>query len=173
MAANNAFVTGGTGFLGLNLVEQLTAQGWQVTALHRPSSDLVLISRFPVDLVAGDLLSQVSLRRAIPEGATAAFLVLEGILDVAHRTTPRQHLDGQILQRLAVALQMGPQLGAKGRGPAGNLRRRIVDEALGRLQTPLARAVAITAAGLRPMLVVVTIQSIALVGPVTRTHRRS
>jgi nucleoside-diphosphate-sugar epimerase len=30
----HAFVTGGTGFLGLNLIEQLIGQGWQVTALH-------------------------------------------------------------------------------------------------------------------------------------------
>ena len=42
---------------------------------------------------------------------------------------------------------MGAQLGAKGLGPAGNLRRRVVDKALGRLQAPLARAVAIAAAG--------------------------
>ena len=33
-----AFVTGGTGFLGLNLLEQLGAAGWQITALHRPTS---------------------------------------------------------------------------------------------------------------------------------------
>ena len=73
MAEKTAFVTGGTGFLGLNLVEQLTARGWRVTALHRRSSDLALISRFPVDLVAGDLLDPDSLGRAMPEGVTAVF----------------------------------------------------------------------------------------------------
>ena len=31
-----AFVTGGTGFVGLNLVQQLMAGGLDVTALHRP-----------------------------------------------------------------------------------------------------------------------------------------
>ena len=35
-----AFVTGGTGFLGLNLIEQLLAEGWEVVALHRPTSNL-------------------------------------------------------------------------------------------------------------------------------------
>src|SRR5919108_2474217 len=44
MAERTAFVTGGTGFLGLNLIEQLTAQRWQVTALHRPSSDISMWS---------------------------------------------------------------------------------------------------------------------------------
>ena len=73
MAKTSAFVTGGTGFLGLNLVEQLVALGWQVTALHRRSSDLAHISRFPVDLVAGDLLDPDSLGRAMPEGVTAVF----------------------------------------------------------------------------------------------------
>ncbi|MDH4248320.1 MAG: NAD-dependent epimerase/dehydratase family protein, partial [Deltaproteobacteria bacterium] len=34
-----AFVTGGTGFLGLNLIQALTQGGWEVTALHRPDSE--------------------------------------------------------------------------------------------------------------------------------------
>ena len=73
MAKTSAFVTGGTGFLGLNLVEQLVAQGWQVTALYRRSSDLALISRLPDDLVECDILESDSLRRAIPEGVFAVF----------------------------------------------------------------------------------------------------
>ena len=40
-----AFVTGGTGFVGLNLVKELMIRGWDVTALHRPSSDLKLLKR--------------------------------------------------------------------------------------------------------------------------------
>ena len=35
-----AFVTGGTGFVGLNLVKELMNRGWDVTALHRRSSDV-------------------------------------------------------------------------------------------------------------------------------------
>jgi len=35
-----AFVTGGTGFLGLNLIEQLLAERWEVVALHRPTANL-------------------------------------------------------------------------------------------------------------------------------------
>jgi len=75
MAERSAFVTGGTGFLGLNLIEQLTAQGWQVSALHRPSSDVRLLSKFPVQLVEGDILEPESLRRAMPQRVDAVFHV--------------------------------------------------------------------------------------------------
>jgi dihydroflavonol-4-reductase len=75
MAARSAFVTGGTGFLGLNLIEQLVAQDWQVTALHRPSSDLRLLKRLPVRLAEGDILEPASLRQAMPQGVDAVFHV--------------------------------------------------------------------------------------------------
>jgi dihydroflavonol-4-reductase len=38
--ARTAFVTGGTGFIGINLIELLVREGWEVTALHRASSNL-------------------------------------------------------------------------------------------------------------------------------------
>ncbi len=73
MADRSAFVTGGSGFLGLNLVEQLTARGWQVTALHRRTSDLRHLSHSPVQLVEGDILDPRALERAIPHGVSAVF----------------------------------------------------------------------------------------------------
>ena len=36
----SAFVTGATGFLGLNLIAELSRRGWDITALHRAGSDL-------------------------------------------------------------------------------------------------------------------------------------
>lgn len=75
MAQRTAFVTGATGFLGLNLVEQLCAGGWRVTALHRHTSNLSGISRFPVDLVEGDLLEHDSLEQAIPREVDCVFHV--------------------------------------------------------------------------------------------------
>lgn len=71
--ARKAFVTGGTGFIGLNLIEQLTREGWKVTALHRPTSDLSYIQGFPVDLVEGSITDKSSLERAIPADTEVVF----------------------------------------------------------------------------------------------------
>jgi nucleoside-diphosphate-sugar epimerase len=79
MARKTAFVTGATGFLGLNLVEQLTRADWDVVALHRPSSDPSRLRKFPVEPVAGDLTDPDSLRRAIPRGVDAVFHVAADI----------------------------------------------------------------------------------------------
>src|SRR3954447_17736970 len=51
--ALTAFVTGGAGFLGLNLVEQLVRAGWRVVALHRAQSKLTYLQRCAVELVEG------------------------------------------------------------------------------------------------------------------------
>lgn len=70
-----AFVTGGTGFVGLNLVKELLTRGWDVTALHRPSSDLELLKRFRPKLAVGALTDRTSLLAAIPEGTDTIFHV--------------------------------------------------------------------------------------------------
>lgn len=68
-----AFVTGGTGFVGANLVAHLVQAGWRVTALHRETSDLSVLERFPADLVCGDLVDYASLEAAVPAGVNAVF----------------------------------------------------------------------------------------------------
>ncbi len=73
--ARTAFVTGGTGFVGANLVKHLTDSGWAVTALHRKSSDLSVLGRFPATLVGGDLTDPQSLLAAMPQGVDAVFHV--------------------------------------------------------------------------------------------------
>ena len=70
-----AFVTGSTGFLGLNLIQQLTEAGWNVTALHRASSNLTYLNRFPVTPVIGEIENLASLDQAMPEGVDAVFHV--------------------------------------------------------------------------------------------------
>ncbi|HAN64653.1 MAG TPA: oxidoreductase [Rhizobiales bacterium] len=75
MPNKTAFVTGGTGFIGLNLVEQLTQSGWEVTALHRPNSRLTQLQKYPVRLVEGAIEDPASLDRAMPEDVDAVFHV--------------------------------------------------------------------------------------------------
>ena len=73
--SKTAFVTGSTGFLGLNLVEKLTASGWDVTALHRAGSNLKSLSRFPAHRVQGAIEDADSIRAALPAGVHAVFHV--------------------------------------------------------------------------------------------------
>ncbi len=70
-----AFVTGGTGFVGLNMVKELMIRGWDVTALHRSSSDIKLLKRFRPKLAVGALSDPNSLLAAIPEGTDTIFHV--------------------------------------------------------------------------------------------------
>lgn len=68
-----AFVTGGTGFLGLNLVEQLVARGWEIVALHRAGSETQRLRRFPVRLAVGDIADRASVEAAMPGAPDAVF----------------------------------------------------------------------------------------------------
>jgi len=87
-----AFVTGGTGFIGINLIELLIAEGWQVTALHRPTSDLSYLTRFPVALAQGCITDRTSLDRAIPEGTDVVFHVA-GDINFWSRRNAQQNLN--------------------------------------------------------------------------------
>jgi nucleoside-diphosphate-sugar epimerase len=73
--ARTAFVTGGTGFIGINLIELLVEEGWQVTALHRPTSNLTYLKRFPITLVEGSITDRESLESAMPERTEVVFHV--------------------------------------------------------------------------------------------------
>ncbi len=68
-----AFVTGATGFLGINLTRELLRQGWEVTAIHRPSSDLQYLSDLPVTWQVGDIEDLNSLVKVVPDEVSAIF----------------------------------------------------------------------------------------------------
>jgi dihydroflavonol-4-reductase len=70
-----AFVTGCTGFVGLNLVEQLEKKGWEVTAFHRRNSSRKYLDRFRVTHAEGDVNDTGSLRRGMSERVDAVFHV--------------------------------------------------------------------------------------------------
>ena len=75
----SAYVTGSTGFVGLNLVQRLAQGGWDVRALHRSSSDLTYLSRFDAERVVGDVTDRVSLERSIPEDVDVLFHVAASV----------------------------------------------------------------------------------------------
>lgn len=92
----SAFVTGGTGFVGINLVKRLCAEGWTVTALHRPTSKVTYLKRFPVRLAEGDLTDGASLERAIPESVDTVFHVASDLSFAAagEEQQRRSNVDG-------------------------------------------------------------------------------
>ncbi len=73
--ARTAFVTGGTGFLGINLIQQLVSEGWEVIALHRSSSNLTHLKTLDIKLKVGSILDVDSLEKAMPQGVDAVFHV--------------------------------------------------------------------------------------------------
>jgi dihydroflavonol-4-reductase len=60
-----ALVTGGTGFVGANLVRELLADGDHVRVLARPGGDRRALADCDVEIAEGDLLDPASVRRAV------------------------------------------------------------------------------------------------------------
>lgn len=85
-----AFVTGSTGFLGLNLIEALTTEGWEVHALHLPGEELRHLIRFRTVPVQGNILDYESLLRAIPQKVDAIFH-MAGDTSTWNRNNARQY----------------------------------------------------------------------------------
>eukprot|EP00002_Diphylleia_rotans_P002314 TRINITY_DN11471_c0_g1_i1.p1 TRINITY_DN11471_c0_g1~~TRINITY_DN11471_c0_g1_i1.p1 ORF type:complete len:339 (-),score=65.98 TRINITY_DN11471_c0_g1_i1:272-1288(-) len=82
METRTAFVTGSTGFLGLNLVEQLLQRGWKVIAFHRKTSELKHLNKIQsagytgsLHHALGDITEIETLREGMPEGVDAVFHV--------------------------------------------------------------------------------------------------
>lgn len=87
-----AFITGGTGFLGINLVKQLVEAGWQVTALHRKSSKLNYLRRYEVILKEGAITDKQSLIAAMPASVDAVFHVAANTM-MWSKMNQQQHQD--------------------------------------------------------------------------------
>lgn len=68
-----AFVTGGTGFLGLHLVRLLRQRGWRVLALHRAGSDTGNLVKTGAEPLEGILHDTQSLLPLVPEHCDAVF----------------------------------------------------------------------------------------------------
>ncbi len=70
-----AFITGATGFVGLNLTKLLLEKGWKVIALHRKTSNLKYLGQTNAQLCVGTITDKASLSAAMPQRADAVFHV--------------------------------------------------------------------------------------------------
>jgi nucleoside-diphosphate-sugar epimerase len=73
MAERIAFMTGGSGFLGLNLLERLLADGWRVVLMHRSIGGARFLDRFDIDKCSGDVRDRNSVEAAMPRRCDAVF----------------------------------------------------------------------------------------------------
>ena len=103
-----AFVTGASGFVGINLVKELLAQDWQVSILVRQSSLLDDLAGLPVTISYGDITDADSLAAAIPHGVDAVFHVAAStnIWSANNANQTRTNVDGT-KNVLHAALQAG------------------------------------------------------------------
>lgn len=93
-----ALVTGGTGFLGINLIKQLLDLEWQVTVLHRASSNLSDLQGLNVDFLEASLLDREQLLITIPENLDAIFH-LAGDTNMWSKNNDRQYQSNVIASR--------------------------------------------------------------------------
>ncbi len=68
-----AFVTGGTGFLGINLIKKLHGLGWHITAICRPNSDRLMLLDIPVDWREGYITNKADVTQAIDDDVDVIF----------------------------------------------------------------------------------------------------
>ncbi|ETW97731.1 MAG: hypothetical protein ETSY1_21535 [Candidatus Entotheonella factor] len=60
-------VTGGTGFIGINLIAELAARGWQVRCLVRETSDRRPLAAYDAEYVVGRLNDRAALHHAVQD----------------------------------------------------------------------------------------------------------
>ena len=75
--SKTAFVTGGTGFVGANVVRELLTDGWSVRALARAGSDQRNLADLPLQVVTG----------AVEDDLTHAMLGCDAVFHVAAHYT--------------------------------------------------------------------------------------
>ena len=79
-----AVVTGGTGFIGGRLVEELVEKGYRVKCLVRDTSDVKMLKELGAELCHGDLGDAGSLKR-LPEGGDVVFHLAALVSDWGER----------------------------------------------------------------------------------------
>jgi len=70
-----AFVTGGAGFLGINLIERLVAKKWHVMTMDLTSPNAKYLQNMDVQLITGDITDPDCCKKSIPDSIDAVFHV--------------------------------------------------------------------------------------------------
>ncbi len=86
-----AFVTGGTGFLGINLIRQLDALNWHVTAICRVNSDTSALADIPVDWRTGEITNPADVDACLDSDVDVVFH-LAGDTNLWERNNNQQYL---------------------------------------------------------------------------------
>ncbi len=106
-----AFVTGGSGFLGSNLIQELIKEQWEVIVLVMPDDPLTYLNQEQITCLRGDILDKGSLRRAMPEGESVTVFHVAGMTSMWHKKDKIQHqinvIGTQNVCRIAVEKQVG------------------------------------------------------------------
>ena len=96
-----AFISGGRGFLGGHIVDQLLAKGWDVTAVIRPYSDAAALQAKGVQVVQAPLDNATELTLVMPAAPDAVFHVA-GNTSLWRRGNAQQYRDN-VLGTQAIA----------------------------------------------------------------------
>ncbi|MBK7962826.1 MAG: NAD-dependent epimerase/dehydratase family protein [Bdellovibrionales bacterium] len=107
-----AFVTGATGFVGTNLIQELDKAGWEIIALCRPTSDLSELKKCKKVIYApGDIMDIESLRRGMPPGVDAVFHVAGSVGPVGHGKESSRYDINQTGTRNVVTVALEKKIG--------------------------------------------------------------
>jgi nucleoside-diphosphate-sugar epimerase len=101
-----AFVTGGSGFVGSNLVEHLIREGWRVRCLVRKASSVDVLKQAGADLVIGGIDHPEELRAAM-EGVDVVYHVAGLTAALSYDELLKVNRDGT--QNVVAAAAMQPK----------------------------------------------------------------
>lgn len=85
-SASTCFITGGSGYIGRNLIKALVADGYRVRALARSDASAGVVERLGADPVHGDLMDAAALRK----GMTGANVLIHAAADTNHGASTRE-----------------------------------------------------------------------------------
>jgi dihydroflavonol-4-reductase len=85
LTGGNVLVTGGTGFIGLRLVERLRELGCNVTCMARTKAKVDALRSMGAQVVPGDVTDQESIARALEASGASTVFHLAGLVKAADR----------------------------------------------------------------------------------------